>query len=48
MIGAFIIAVIKNGMNLMDVGSYDQQIVLGAVVLVAVLVDTIKRKGGRG
>ena len=48
LIGAFIIAVIKNGMNLMDVGSYDQQIVLGAVVLVAVLVDTIKRKGGRG
>ncbi len=47
LIGAFIIAVIKNGMNLMNVGAYDQQIVLGAVVLIAVLVDTLKRRGGR-
>ncbi len=45
LIGAFIIAVIKNGMNLMNVGSYEQQIVLGAVVLIAVLVDTWKRGG---
>lgn len=45
LIGAFIIAVIKNGMNLMNVGAPDQQIVLGAVVLTAVLIDTLKRKG---
>ena len=43
LIGAFIIAVIKNGMNLMNVGAPDQQIVLGAVVLAAVLIDTLKR-----
>lgn len=45
LIGALIIAVIKNGMNLMKIGSPDQQIVLGAVVLIAVLIDTMKRKG---
>ncbi len=46
LIGAFIIAVIKNGMNLMNVGAPDQQIVLGAVVLLAVLIDTLKRRRG--
>ena len=45
LIGAFIIAVMKNGLNLMNVGAPDQQIVLGAVVTVAVLVDTMKRRG---
>ena len=45
LIGALIIAVIKNGMNLMKIGSSDQQIVLGAVILIAVLIDTLKRRG---
>ena len=45
LIGALIIAVIKNGMNLMKIGSPDQQIVLGAVILIAVLIDTLKRRG---
>ena len=45
LIGALIIAVIKNGMNLMKIGSPDQQIVLGAVVLTAVLIDILKRRG---
>jgi len=45
LIGAFIIAVIKNGMNLTDVDPFNQKIVLGAVLLGAVLIDTIKRRG---
>ncbi|MEZ6132361.1 MAG: ABC transporter permease [Planctomycetaceae bacterium] len=45
LIGALIIAVIKNGMNLMKIGSPDQQIVLGAVILLAVLLDMLKRRG---
>jgi ribose transport system permease protein len=45
LIGALIIAVIKNGMNLMKIGSPDQQIVLGTVVLIAVLIDMLKRRG---
>jgi ribose transport system permease protein len=42
--GAFIIAVIRNGMNLMSVESSNQQVVLGAVLLLSVLADRIKRK----
>ena len=47
LIGAFIIAVIKNGMNLMDVDPFNQKIVLGAVLLTAVLLDTLRRRGSR-
>ena len=43
LIGAFIIAVIQNGMNLMGVESYTQKIVLGLVILGAVLLDRLKR-----
>ncbi|NOX56768.1 MAG: ABC transporter permease [Planctomycetes bacterium] len=42
LIGAFIIAVIQNGMNLMNVESYTQKVVLGLVILVAVLLDRLK------
>jgi ribose transport system permease protein len=45
LIGAFIIAVIQNGMNLTDVGSYAQKVVLGLVILGAVLFDTLKHRG---
>jgi ribose transport system permease protein len=45
LIGAFIIAVIKNGMNLTNVDHFNQKIVLGAVLIVAVLLDTLKRRG---
>lgn len=47
LIGAFIIAVIKNGMNLTNVDPFNQKIVLGAVLMVAVLLDTLKRRGAR-
>ncbi|MFZ5979035.1 MAG: ABC transporter permease [Candidatus Zixiibacteriota bacterium] len=44
LIGAFIIAVIQNGMNLVNVESYTQKVVLGLVILAAVLVDRLKQK----
>jgi ribose transport system permease protein len=44
LIGAFIIAVIQNGMNLTGVESYRQKVVLGAVILGAVLLDLLKKK----
>lgn len=43
LIGAFIIAVIRNGMNLMSVSSFDQKIVLGTVLLAAVVLDRFKQ-----
>lgn len=47
LIGAFIIAVIRNGMNLLGVASPNQKIVLGAVLLTAVLADQVKRRWQR-
>jgi ribose transport system permease protein len=44
LIGALIIAVIQNGMNLTGVQSYQQKIVLGFVILGAVLLDIFKRR----
>jgi len=44
LIGAFIMGVLRNGLNLLGVSSYIQQIVIGAVIILAVLIDTaIKR-----
>jgi len=45
LIGAFIIAVIQNGMNLTNIESYTQKIVLGLVILGAVLVDRVRHRG---
>ena len=42
---AFIIAVIRNGMNLMGVGAPEQLMVLGSVLLLSVTIDMQKRKG---
>jgi ribose transport system permease protein len=44
LIGAFTIAVIQNGMNLTNVESYTQKIVLGNVILIAVLIDRWRQR----
>jgi ribose transport system permease protein len=43
LIGAFIIAVIQNGMNLLGLESHTQKVVLGAVIMLAVALDTAKK-----
>ena len=48
LIGAFIIAVIQNGMNLTGIESYTQKVVLGLVILGAVLLDMLKRRSWPG
>jgi ribose transport system permease protein len=49
LVGAFTIAVIQNGMNLTNVESYTQKVVLGLVILSAVLLDTLRhRRSNRG
>jgi ribose transport system permease protein len=47
LIGAFTIAVIQNGMNLTNVESYTQKVVLGLVILAAVLLDMLRHRGWR-
>lgn len=48
LIGALIIAVIRNGMNLMNIESYTQGVVMGFLILAAVLIDACKKKGWGG
>lgn len=43
-IGSMLIAVLRNGLNLLDVGSYVQQVVVGIVILLAVLIDQLRKK----
>jgi ribose transport system permease protein len=45
LIGALIIGVIQNGMNLTNVETYTQKVVLGLVILGAVLLDKLKQQG---
>jgi ribose transport system permease protein len=45
LIGAFIIGVIQNGMNLLGLRSPDQLIVMGSVILAAVVLDRFKHIG---
>lgn len=44
LIGALIIAVLQNGMNLTGIEPYTQKIVLGLVILAAVFLDQLKQR----
>jgi ribose transport system permease protein len=44
LIGAILIAVIHNGLNLMHVSAFYQQIVIGSVIILAVLIDRLRRR----
>jgi len=44
LIGAMIIGILDNGLNLMNVSSFYQQVVKGGVILLAVLLDRSKGK----
>ena len=45
MIGALLMAVIRNGLTLMHISAFYQQIVIGAVIILAVLIDQLRRRG---
>lgn len=47
LIGAFIMGVLRNGLNLLGVSSFIQQIVIGSVIIIAVLVDMALKKHRR-
>ncbi|GHC43350.1 ABC transporter permease/substrate-binding protein [Streptomyces flavofungini] len=48
LIGALILAVLRNGLNLLSVSAFWQQVVIGVVIALAVLLDTLRRKAGAG
>jgi ribose/xylose/arabinose/galactoside ABC-type transport system permease subunit len=43
-IGALIISVIRNGMNLLNVNSFLQQVVIGSVIILAVMIDSFRKR----
>ncbi|MFG3438889.1 ABC transporter permease [Nonomuraea sp. NPDC047897] len=47
LVGALILAVLRNGLNLLSVSAFWQQVVIGVVIALAVLLDTLRRRGGR-
>jgi len=45
LVGALILAVLRNGLNLLSVNAFWQQVVIGVVIALAVLLDTVRRRG---
>ena len=43
-LGAIVMSVIKNGMVLLGVSTYWQQIVLGIIIVIAVVMDLMRKK----
>lgn len=49
-LGAFFIVLVQNGMNLMQIGSYMQMVLLGSLLILAVVIDQFRYRmlvGGR-
>jgi len=46
LLGALLIAVVQNGMNLMGISSDPQKVVLGLVIVAAAIIDRLKQGGG--
>ncbi|MFE7132637.1 substrate-binding domain-containing protein [Streptomyces sp. NPDC057638] len=46
LIGALILAVLRNGLNLLSVSAFWQQVVIGVVIALAVLLDSVRRRAG--
>lgn len=47
LVGALIMGLLRNGLNLMNVSAFWQQIVIGIVIVVAVYVDVLRRRTAR-
>lgn len=43
-IGAFIIQILRNGLNLMGIQSFTQRIFIGSIIIIAVLIDQLRRR----
>lgn len=47
LLGALIMGVLRNGLNLLGVSSFIQQVIIGAVIIAAVLLDTFLKNSKR-
>jgi ribose transport system permease protein len=48
LIGALIMGVLRNGCNLLDISAFWQQVAIGAIIIVAVFIDQIRRSENNG
>ena len=46
MIGAFIIGILRNGLNMQGVSYFIQQVIIGLVIIAAVAVDQLRKREG--
>jgi ribose transport system permease protein len=46
LIGAFIMSVLTNGLRIMNVAQEWQTVLTGAIIILAVYADTLRRKSG--
>jgi ABC-type xylose transport system permease subunit len=44
LVGAFILGILSNGLNLMGVPSFWQQVIKGVVLILAVLLDVLTKR----
>jgi len=42
--GVFIMGILRNGLNLMNVSVFWQQILIGCVIILAVYIDVLRRR----
>ncbi|MCS7316389.1 MAG: ABC transporter permease [Bryobacterales bacterium] len=47
LVGALIMGVLRNGLNLLDVSAYWQTVVIGAVIVAAVWVDVVRQRAAQ-
>jgi ribose transport system permease protein len=43
-IGALLMSVLRNGLNLLNIQAYYQQVVIGAVIIIAVALDMLRKR----
>lgn len=46
LIGAIIMGVVRNGLVLLDVSSYWQELIIGAIIVLAAILDVVRRRRG--
>ena len=44
--GVMIMGILRNGLNLMDVSSFWQQVLIGSIIVIAVYIDVLRRDLG--
>jgi ribose transport system permease protein len=47
LVGAFIIAILRNGLNILNIYAFWQQVAIGIIIILAVFADQVRRGRGR-